>query len=113
VAYQLRFSPSAQATLKTLEAGGANERAKLKKVRKALALLEQNPRYPGLNSHQYESFPVVDKYVKVWDSYVENHTPSAWRIFWRYGPDEPAKVQADEPETAQSIITILALGPHP
>jgi hypothetical protein len=87
-----------------LESGGPNERAKLKKVRRALALLEQNPRYPGLNSHQYESFP-VDKDVKVWDSYVENRTPSPWRIFWRYGPDEA--------EIPLSVITVLAIGPHP
>lgn len=103
-AFKLRFSPPAAATLKDLEGGGPNEQAKLKKVRRALALLEQDPRYPGLNSHQYESFP-VDKNVKVWDSYVENRTPSAWRIFWRYGPDEP---DAELP-----VITILAIGPHP
>jgi len=41
--------------------------------------------------------------VKVWDSYVENKTPGAWRIFWHYGPDE-----AD-----QKVITILAITPHP
>ena len=103
-AFKLRFSPSAKATLKALESGGPNEHAKLKKVRKALALLEQNPRYPGLNSHQYESFP-VDKDVKVWDSYVENRTPSAWRLFWRFGPDEPG--------SPLPIITVLAIGPHP
>ncbi len=74
-AFKLRFSPSAAAVLKNLESGGPNEQAKLKKVRRTLALLEQDPRYPGLNSHQYESFP-VDKDVKVWDSYVESRTPS-------------------------------------
>jgi hypothetical protein len=103
-AFKLRFAPKAKAALEALESGGPNEQAKLKKVRKALALLEQNPRYPGLNSHQYESFPVA-KDVKVWDSYVENRTPSAWRIFWRFGPDEP--------EAELSIITVLAIGPHP
>jgi hypothetical protein len=103
-AYKLRFSPSAKALLRSLEDGGTNERAKLKKVRRALALLEQDPRYPGLNSHPYESFP-VDKDVKVWDSYVENRTPSARRIFWRYGPDEP--------EASLRVITVLAIGPHP
>jgi hypothetical protein len=103
-AFKVRFSPSAAAVLKNLESGGPNDQAKLTKVRRALALLEQDPRYPGLNSHQYESFP-VDKDVKVWDSYVENRTPSAWRIFWRYGPDEP--------EAELPVITVLAIGPHP
>ena len=103
-AFKLRFSPSAKATLKALEAGTASDRAKLKKVRKALALLEQDPRYQGLHSHQYESFP-VDTDVKVWDSYVENHTPSAWRIFWHYGPADP--------EAELPAITVLAITPHP
>jgi hypothetical protein len=103
-AFKLRFSPAAKATLKALEDGTSNDRAKLKKVHKALALLEQDPRYPGLHSHQYESFP-VDTDTKVWDSYVENHMPSAWRIFWRYGPDEAG---AELP-----VITVLAITPHP
>jgi hypothetical protein len=104
VPFKLRFSGEASALLKLLEAGDPNQQAKLKKVRRALARLEQNPRHPGLHSHQYESFP-VDTAVKVWDSYVENQTPGAWRIFWRYGPDEG---QGPRP-----VITVLAIGPHP
>jgi hypothetical protein len=102
VPFKLRFTLEAQAALKSLE--DASQQAKLKKVRKALRHLELDPRYPGLHSHPYESFP-VDRHVKVWDSYVENRTPSAWRIFWRYGPDEP---EAESP-----IITVLAITPHP
>jgi hypothetical protein len=100
--YKLRFAKQAAETLKTLERGGPNEQAKLRKVRRALGKLEQDPRHPGLASHRYESFP-VDRDVTVWDSYVENRTPSAWRIFWCYGPDEP-----DQP-----VITVLAITPHP
>jgi hypothetical protein len=102
VPFKLRFSPSARALLKELEQGGPNEQTRLKKIRKALGHLELDPRYPGLHSHQYESFP-VDTDVKVWDSYVENKTPGAWRIFWRYGPNEGDV----------SVITVLAIGPHP
>ena len=105
--FRLKFAPEAEAMLKRLEAAGASEGKRLKKIRKALAHLEQDPRHPGLHSHPYESFP-VDRDLKVWDSYVENHTPSAWRIFWRYGPDE-----AGEGAQPQPIITILAIGPHP
>jgi hypothetical protein len=104
VPYKLRFSSAANETLSGLAAGKASDPVKLKKVRRALARLEQDPRHPGLHSHQYESFP-VDKDVKVWDSYVENHVPSAWRIFWRYGPDDP--------DSELPVITILAITPHP
>ncbi len=102
--FKLRFSKSADATLTALELGGTNEFAKLEKIRRALARLEQNPRHPGLHSHQYESLP-VDRDVKVWDSYVENRTPSAWRIFWCYGPNES--------DLELPVITVLAIGPHP
>jgi hypothetical protein len=104
VTFKLKFASAAAETLKMLEAGDPNDLAKLAKVRRTLARLEQNPRHPGLASHPYESFP-VDRDVKVWDSYVENNTPSAWRIFWRYGPNEP--------DQEQPVITILAIGPHP
>jgi hypothetical protein len=102
--YKLRFAKAAQETLKALENGDGNDRAKLRKVRRALARLEQDPKHPGLASHLYESFP-VGLSVKVWDSYVENRTPSAWRIFWHYGPDDPG---GELP-----VITILAITRHP
>jgi len=102
VTFKLRFATRAAETLKEPENGDPNQLAKLKNVRRALARLEQDPRHPGLASHPYESFP-VDSEVKVWDSYIENKSPSAWRIFWRYGPDEPGL----------SVITVLAIGPHP
>lgn len=101
--FKLRFAPPAEATLKELKDGDPNQRAKLEKIKRALARLENNPRHPGLHSHEYESFP-VDRDVKVWDSYVENKTPSAWRIFWHYGPNDP--------EGALPIITVLAISPH-
>ena len=100
--YTLRFSTRAAKMLGELESGDPNQQAKLRKIRRALGRLQQNPRHPGLASHLYESFP-VDREVKVWDSHVENHTPSAWRIFWQYGPDEPGR----------TVITVLAIGPHP
>ncbi|HEX3732174.1 MAG TPA: hypothetical protein VHU91_04530 [Mycobacteriales bacterium] len=104
--YQLRFSSDAAATLHSLQAAGAASSAKLKKVRKALGLLQTDPRYPGLRSHQYEQFPGLED-EKVWDSYAENRTPGAWRIYWMYGPDEK-DVSGDR----IAVITILVIGPH-
>jgi len=70
-----------------------------KKIAHCLATLEQDPRYPGLQSHPYETFDEVYG-QKVWESYVENNTPSAWRIWWAYGPN-------------RGQITVLTIGPHP
>jgi hypothetical protein len=73
--------------------------SKLKKVRKALKLLQDiGPRHPGLNSHPYQSVPGPNGET-LWESYVENKTPSAWRVWWIYGP-------------ASDEITIVTLGPH-
>lgn len=103
--YQLRFTDDAMETLQRLQDGGRTTEVKLKKVRKALGLLQHDPRYPGLHSHEYESFPGHER-EKIWDSYVENRTPGAWRIYWQYGPDEK------NGDDAVPVITVLVIGPH-
>lgn len=98
--YKLRFTKAAADALAALE----RDPLRLKRVRKTLALLEVNPRHPGLNSHRYESFPGHPK-EKVWDSYVDQGA-GAWRVFWRYGPSD---LQGE----SANIITVLAITPHP
>ena len=74
--------------------------AKLKQVKKALRFLrDQGPRHSSLNSHQYKSLTGPNG-EPVWESYVQNHAPSAWRIWWTYGP-------------AADMITVTFIGPHP
>ena len=96
--YQLLFTREASEVLSDLQSRKQYAK-KLQKVRKTLGQLQRDPRHPGLNSHKYSSLQ-GPKGEAVWDSYVENHTPSAWRIFWCYGPDPDQ-------------ITILTIGPHP
>lgn len=105
MAYELRFAPAAADTLKRLVDGGNATAAKLKKVRKALGLLQTDPTYPSLHSHLYHQFPGMEK-SKVWDSYVDHRTSNAWRIYWMYGPTEVR----DGAEI--SIIIVLVIGPH-
>jgi hypothetical protein len=68
-------------------------------VRKTLALLEQNPKYPSLNSHKYDLLSGPNG-EDAWESYAENKTPAAFRVFWYYGP-------------GLGVITILAITAHP
>jgi hypothetical protein len=70
-----------------------------KKFVKALGFLSQNPRHPGLASHEIDDL-TRRQGIKVFQSYLENNTPAAGRLFWAYGPD-------------QGDITVLALEPHP
>lgn len=75
------------------------EQGEYKKIGKALVLLANDPRHPDLNSHDIPS--LTARYgERVWESYLENNTPSAGRIFWVYGPN-------------QGDITIIAIEPHP
>lgn len=96
--YKLVFSREAADTLAALAAQNHLQK-KLKKVRKALGHLQLDPRYPALSSHKYSSVKGVNG-EEVWDSYVENKTPSAWRIFWHYGP-------------SAEHITVVSISPHP
>jgi len=76
-----------------------DERLLLKKLRKAILFLAENPTHPGLTSHEIK--PLSDRYgQKVWQSYLENRTPAAGRLFWTYGP-------------RKGVITIIGLEPHP
>lgn len=82
MSFKLTFTPEAAAVLKALER--ANH-PKLKKVKKALGLLETNPRHPSLETHEFTSLKGPGG-EKVFEAYVDNRTPAAWRIFWYYGP---------------------------
>jgi hypothetical protein len=97
--FQLLYTREAEKVLDELRE--SNQYAvNLKKVRKALRLLEQaGPRHPGLHSHEYHSIPGPNG-ATLWESYVENRTPGAWRMWWIYGP-------------RNEQITIVTIGPHP
>ena len=84
--------------LRALEENKGLEK-RLKAVRKALGYLESNPRHPSLNTHKYSSL-VGGNGEEVFEAYAENKTSTAYRIFWHYGP-------------GRSVITIIAITPHP
>lgn len=78
---------------------GAAEQKFFKKLVKTLNYLSQNPRHNSLNSHEIDD--LTRKYgLKIFQSYLENNTHAAGRLFWAYGPD-------------QQDITVLAIEPHP
>ncbi|HEX8674352.1 MAG TPA: hypothetical protein VF710_20805 [Longimicrobium sp.] len=78
---------------------GADDRELFKKWSKATVLLRDNPKHPGLNSHEIDA--LTQRYGrKVFQSYLENNTPGAGRLFWVYGPEE-------------GQITVIGLEPHP
>lgn len=94
--YTIKFSRSAAEQFKDLKKSNIK---KYKKVLKTLGLLEVNPRHPGLNNHKYSCVEGPNG-EDVFEAYVENNTPGAFRVFWFYGPQK-------------GTITILAVTPHP
>ena len=76
-----------------------DEESFFKKLVKTLRFLGQNPRHPGLESHEIDDL-TRKRGIKIFQSYLENNTPAAGRLFWAYGPEK-------------GDITILAIEPHP
>lgn len=78
---------------------GKDERKLFDKVRKAIRFLREDPAHPGLNTHSIDDLTKREGFT-VYESYLENRTPGAGRLFWAYGPDK-------------GDITILGVVPHP
>ncbi len=96
--YQVKLAPEADSALKTLEAADPK---KWKKVMKALKLLRSNPRHPGLGCHKWETLKKkAPDGGDVWTCYVENNTPSAWRVFFFYDSRE------------KCLIYVVRIEPH-
>lgn len=76
-----------------------DEEKAYKKWGKAMLHLAMDPRHTGLHSHEIES--LSRRYgIRVWQSYLENNTPAAGRLFWVYGP-------------GRQEITVIGIEPHP
>ena len=75
------------------------DKNKYKKVYKTLKNMRENLYHPGLKTHKISS-KFGPSGEDIWTAYVENKTPSAWRVFWYYGPGD-------------RLITIDDIVPHP
>ena len=76
-----------------------NKQSIFKAACKTLAFMETNLRHPSLNTHDFSSLHGPND-EKVFESYAQNKTPGAYRIFWYYGPKK-------------GEITIASIIPHP
>jgi len=114
--FALQFTESASQTFQKLEEQAkkhykmrkqkgikksSKQEGLFKQIKKSIDLLRENPRHPSLNTHEFSSIPHPwNPQDKVFEAYVQNKTPGAYRIFWCYGP-----------QTYQ--ITVIAITPHP
>ena len=103
---ELRFTSTADEQLDRIE-NDPSLKGVLKQVRKTLGYLETNLRAKSLQTHEFES--LTRRYgKKVFEAYVQQKTPGAYRTFWHYGPDE-----IDKNGERIAIITIIAITPYP
>lgn len=98
MSFFLSFTPTAKADLKELKET-AHLQKRFKAVFKALRFLQENPRHPSLQTHEYSSFKGPHG-EKVFEAYAEQDTPAAYRIFFFYGRQK-------------GEIIIVAVTPHP
>lgn len=98
--FELKFTENAKEQLRAIE-GSPSDAGLCKQVKKSLGYLQTNPKHLSLNTHLYDfiEHPFHPK-EKMFEAYARNNTPSAYRIFWCYGPDKKQ-------------ITIIAITPHP
>lgn len=101
----LRFTPEARRNLADLEKNPAKG-GTLKQVRKTLGLLETNLRHPSLKTHPFRSLQGPEG-EEVFEAYVQNRTPGAYRVFFMYGPDRM------EGKKRIPVMTIIAITSHP
>lgn len=96
--FEILFTDNADDQMEELETS-KGKKAVYKAVCKILGFMETNLRHPSLNTHEYTALKGPNN-EKVFESYAQNRTPGAYRIFWHYGP-------------GKNKITILEVCPHP
>ena len=95
--FQLIINPEAARVLAELDRSDPDRAAR---VRATYAKMQTNIRSKGLSTHEYTTVRGPDGTTKVYEAYVENRTPNAYRVIWHYGPKK-------------GQITVMTVIPHP
>lgn len=95
--FKLQFSEQAKLSLNQLK-NDKSKKGLLKQVNRILGFMETNLKHPSLNTHKFSE--LTCKLGDVFESYAQNNTPGAYRVFWAYGP-------------GKREIYILDITPHP
>lgn len=77
--FELVFTEKADSQLSAIERS-KDKKIVLKAVRKTLGLMETDLKHPSLQTHEYSSLGGSNG-EKVFESYAQNRTPGAYRIF--------------------------------
>lgn len=96
--FKIKFTEEADDQFLNLKQS-KDKQVQFKAVGKALAYMHANLRHPSLKTHKFDGIESPFG-GDVFESYAQNKTPGAYRVFWTYGPNK-------------AEITVLAITPHP
>lgn len=95
--FNLQFSEEAKLKMMKIELD-KSKKGLLKQLRRVLGFMETNLKHPSLNTHKFSGISCT--LGDVFETYAQNNTPGAYRIFWAYGP-------------GKRELYILDITPHP
>jgi hypothetical protein len=95
--FKLQFAEEAKLRLLELQFD-KSKKGLLKQLNKVLGFMETNLKHPSLHTHKFTEMSC--KLGDVFETYAQNNTPGAYRIFWAYGP-------------GKKELFILAITQHP
>lgn len=96
--FKIKFTREADDQFLNLQQS-KDKKTQFKAVGKVLAYMNSNLRHPSLRTHKFDGIKSPFG-GDVFESYAQNKTPGAYRVFWTYGPNK-------------AEITVLAITPHP
>jgi len=102
---EVRLAGAAREELKRLAKSPA-EAGRYRQALKTIELLATNLRHPSLDTHKFRSLAGPGG-EEIFEAYVQNRTPGAYRVFFHYGPDRMEKGMR------VAVVTIIAITPHP
>lgn len=94
--FNILVMPEALRVLAELDASDPDRAAR---VRNTFAKMSLNIKSKGLSTHEYSSVSGPSG-EKLFEAYVENKTPNAYRVIWHYGPEK-------------GQVTVLTVIAHP
>lgn len=96
--FDIHFDDHALKEIKSLK-NNPSQKKQYKAVLKVIKIMQTNLRHPSLNTHKFKG--AINEYGKdIFESYAQNKTPGAYRVFWCYGP-------------CKRDITIIKICKHP
>jgi hypothetical protein len=96
--FELEWTDEAKEVYNRLK-GNPSQNIRYNAIKKTLKYLSENPHHNSLQTHPFFSM-AGPQGEKVFEAYVHQNTPAAYRVFWYYG-------------SKRGTIIVLTITAHP